>query len=77
MDYISSSNRIQTDQNKKEYRYQRRRIGAIETIEYKNARRDFVVFTEKNEKQYVRLATARDPRGIFHCIDGFTDNPAI
>ena len=52
----------------------------IEAFEYENARSDFVANTEKNEKQYVRLHTAkyfRDPRGIFPSIDGFTDNPTV
>ena len=55
-------------------------IGAIEAFEYENARNDFVAITEKNEKQYVRLHKTkyfRDPSGIFPCIDGFTDNPAV
>ena len=51
-----------------------------EAFKYKNARRDFVAITEKNEKQYVRLQLkvyTRDPRGIPPCIDGFTDTPAV
>ena len=67
---------MQTEQNRKEYQG----IGAIAAFEYENARDDFVAITEKNENQYVILYTAKyfkDPRGISHCIDGFTDNPAV
>ena len=67
---------MQQEQNRKEYQG----TGAIEVFEYENARSDFVAITEKNEKQYVRLHTAkyfRDPRGIFPYIDGFTDNIAV
>ena len=43
--------------------------GSIEALKYENARNDFIVITEKNEKQYVRLHAAkyfREPHLHFH-----------
>ena len=58
---------MQTEQNRKEYQ----EIGvleafeATETFEYKNARSDFAVITEKNKKYYVILQLN------FRCISQF------
>ena len=41
-------------------------ITAIEIFEYENTRSDFVVITEKNEKQYVRLQLSiPGTKGVF------------
>ena len=55
-------------------------IASQSPFDYKNPRLDFVAFTEKSKKQFVRLQVkvyTRDPRSIFPCIDGFTDNQAV